>query len=1134
MRLSTLYTNLFDSIIRKRGEDYFVRGKIRFRKLEPRSVVALVYGSQSYTVTFYLSSSTLNAACDCPHYEAGNLCKHLWGVILALDSKKWLQPETESSPEFRASGVLNNNDTSSFDAEKGEEEHSHEAPKSLDRSSSRSSQQRKKPLNIAHGRNETLTVVVAPPSKQPWRDSIAAIHIMMSVANVPPSPLASSSPATITYVIDLANSSIKEQLCLSIAEQSYNKRGELGKPTPFRITHDTIALLPNPDDRQILLMLLGGQLQSASTHYWDHAERLWKLVPEQLPLLMPLISATGRCVARTKQGEVMEGITWHTDEPLEARLQLAATTDQYYTVAAHLFSSDGSMIPTQQVHLMIPGVAMMQSTLHPLRDNGMLPWVLYTHRVGEVRIPTTEVGQFLEDHYNSPTAVPIDLPPQLGITELSVPPTPILRLSSYNSYRGSTVQLQAELSFGYNTMEVKAKHPTSHLYNSIERQLIQRDRAAEQAATNLMFSIGFREREERYQKKIWTIAASKFPLIVRTLNQAGWTIEAEGKLYRSNGTINIAVQSGIDWFEVHGTATFGEASAGLPQILAALKRGSGMVLLDDGTYGLLPEQWLKKYGVLEQLGQPADGHFRFQRSQTGMLDALLLAQPEITFDKGFQQARQQLKRFQSIQPAQAPKTFVGTLRQYQKEGLGWMRFLQEFQLGGCLADDMGLGKTVQVLALLESRRLLRQKAEKAVTRKGENFPEPIPPSLVVVPKSLIFNWMKEAAQFTPHLRMLNNTGLTRRSTQLQAFHQYDVILTTYGTLRNDARILKDFCFDYLILDEAQAIKNASTESAKAVRLLQGKHRLAMSGTPIENHVGELWSLFEFLNPGMVGGASFFRAIGAEATPDNESQKMLAHALRPFILRRTKEQVATELPAKTEQTIYCELEPAQRKLYDELRAHYRDTLLGLVDDQGLNRSKMQILEALLRLRQLACHPGLVDKTKLKEGSAKLDLLIPQLVEVAEEGHKVLVFSQFTSFLAIVKQRLDAEGFNYEYLDGKTTNRQRVVERFQNDPNCKLFLISLKAGGLGLNLTAAEYVFLLDPWWNPAVEAQAIDRAHRIGQQQRVFAYRLIARDTVEEKVLKLQESKRQLADAIINADNALIRDLSKEDLELLLS
>ncbi|MGH2690012.1 MAG: DEAD/DEAH box helicase, partial [Actinomycetota bacterium] len=333
---------------------------------------------------------------------------------------------------------------------------------------------------------------------------------------------------------------------------------------------------------------------------------------------------------------------------------------------------------------------------------------------------------------------------------------------------------------------------------------------------------------------------------------------------------------------------------------------------------------------------------------------------------------------------------------------------------------------------------------------------------------------------------------------------------------------------------AQAIKNGSTASAKAARLVSADHRLALSGTPIENHLGELWSLFEFLNPGMLGSAGAFRSGIRSRNPDDRTREALGAALRPFILRRTKGQVAKELPPKTEQTHFCDLSPAQRRQYDQLRAHYRRDLLGRVDREGLAKSKMFVLEALLRLRQAACHPGLIDAARAGEPSAKIDLLVPQLVEVAAEGHKAIVFSQFTKLLAILKERLDREGLSYQYLDGRTTDRQARVRAFQEDPACRLFLISLKAGGQGLNLTAAEYVFLLDPWWNPAVEAQAIDRAHRIGQDRPVFAYRIIARDTVEEKVLRLQESKRALADAVITADNSILRTIRREDLELLLS
>lgn len=430
---------------------------------------------------------------------------------------------------------------------------------------------------------------------------------------------------------------------------------------------------------------------------------------------------------------------------------------------------------------------------------------------------------------------------------------------------------------------------------------------------------------------------------------------------------------------------------------------------------------------------------------------------------------------------------------------------------------MGLGKTVQLLALLLRRRQTRD----------EHLP-----SLAVVPKSLMFNWMQEAAKFTPELRVIEYAG-GDRSKLVEQLTDYDLVLTTYGTMRRDITQIKDIQFDYAVLDEAQMIKNSGSQVAKASRLIQAKHRLALSGTPVENHLGDLWSIFEFLNPGMLGRSSVFKAYTNDIE-DKNARVLLGNALRPFILRRTKEQVANELPEKVEQTLYCDMGKEQTRLYDELRQHYRESILGMVESKGLGKTKIHVLEALLRLRQAACHPALLDRGQALDASAKMDVLIPHLEELIEEGHKALVFSQFTSMLSIVQEHLDQKNIVYEYLDGQTRDRKERVDRFQTDKDCGIFLISLKAGGLGLNLTAADYVFILDPWWNPAVETQAIDRAHRVGQTKRVFAYKLICRNTVEEKITELQQQKRELADAILEENQSVLKNLSSDDLELLLS
>jgi len=720
------------------------------------------------------------------------------------------------------------------------------------------------------------------------------------------------------------------------------------------------------------------------------------------------------------------------------------------------------------------------------------------------------------------------LPKDLRVEEVPVEPRPRLRVVPASKGWGSRL-LRCELSFDYGDRVVSQGEPGWGVLQEEGFRVLLRNNAVEEAAYRRLRQLGARPvLVAPGEPADLEMAPDRLPRTVRDLLAAGWHVEAEGRIHRAARAVQLEVRSGIDWFELTGSVAFGDHDVPFPSVLAALRKGATTIPLGDGGVGMLPEDWLQEYGLLAALGTQLHGSLRFSRGQAGLLDALLADHQEATVDERFREVRERLRQFEGVRPAQTPPGFQGELRGYQSEGLGWLLFLEQFGLGGCLADDMGLGKTVQVLAFLESRR---EREDSAIAGSNVRAPRQRGPCLVVAPKSLVFNWKQEAARFAPRLKVLDHTGLTR-SRDARNFGAYHVVLTTYGTLRRDILVFKDVKFDYAILDEAQAIKNAGSESAKAARLLSAPHRLALSGTPVENHLGEIWSLFEFLNPGMLGRAAAFRTTLGK--PSAENRAVLARALKPLILRRIKEQVARDLPAKTEQTIYCELEPRQRKLYDELRDHYRHSLLQRVAREGIGRSKIQILEALLRLRQAACHPALIDSRRREEPGAKLETLLPQLSEVLEEGHKALVFSQFTSFLAILRLRLERMGIAYEYLDGQTRDREQRVRRFQEDPACPLFLVSLKAGGLGLNLTAAEYVFLLDPWWNPAVEAQAVDRAHRIGQRRAVFAYRLIAKDTVEEKVLALQQTKRELADAILGADNSLVRDLRREDLDLLLS
>jgi len=679
--------------------------------------------------------------------------------------------------------------------------------------------------------------------------------------------------------------------------------------------------------------------------------------------------------------------------------------------------------------------------------------------------------------------------------------------------------------FDYDGLLVSESRPGTTVFDARENRIVRRDTGAEEAAHRVLADAGLRvESDWRTGDEMLVVSRSRFEPLLRTFIAAGWRVLVDGVSHRLTTQVRAQVRSGVDWFDLEVDVAFGDVEVPLPRILEALRNKEHAVTLEDGTVGLITAEVRRHLAPLLALTKAKDG-LRFRSSQAALLDALLAALPEVEADKKFERARTELRSFDRVEAAAEPTSFRGELRPYQREGLGWFHFLRRFGLGGCLADDMGLGKTVQVLALLEARRL-----------------EGAGPSLVVVPRSLVFNWRQEAERFTPELRVLDHTGVGRARSTIGLTDEH-LVITTYGTLRRDIAFFRELEFDYVILDEAQAIKNASTASAKAARLLRGRHRLALTGTPIENRVEELWSLFEFLNPGMLGSAATFRVLARARTAQTDTAgaamsadetALLARALRPVILRRTKDRVAPELPARIEQTLMVELEPDQRRIYDELLVHYRRALLPYVDRVGIARSQMKVLEALLRLRQAACHPSLISRTQSEATSAKLDVLVPKLAEASAEEHKSLVFSQFTSFLALLRERLDAEGTPYAYLDGATQDRQAVVRRFQDDPDCRVFLISLRAGGHGLNLTAAEYVFLLDPWWNPAVEAQAIDRAHRIGQDRHVIATRLVARDTIEEKILELQRTKRDLADAILSEDQGTLARIGREELELLLA
>ena len=1111
MLLSRTVEAAFPRVIRSRGEVYFQQGAVRSILGSAWACRATVDGTRPYTVFARREGRSLAVWCDCPYFGSDGPCKHLWAAFLLADEKGFLaghgEPVTSVCQadlwgEDSEEEEIEDEDPEDEDAEDemDDPEAAAGAPTSL------------VPRFAARGpaSRPPLPVPARPAPVPDWRRALDAI------VHREPAPFSAGGwpvGREVLYVVDVG-STLARGLTLEILGRDHGARGPL-KPKPLSLTRREIGLVPDRTDRRILSLLAGA---GSPGHYGpdDDWQRLVSpvVIPGELgAVVLPEICATGRSFV-LEVALAAAPVPLALDDGAPWQLVISCAEEEGSLVVRGSLARGEERCALGEPSFLLPsGLFVMAGRVSRYEGGASFPWVAVLRRDGALEVPASEADRLFAAMEQLSASCRIELPDGMVVEEGGQAPIPVLRLSGPGGRSAPGSLVLAGLGFEYGGHEVPHDRPGDFLRAGPGR-LVRRDRAGEAPALGFLARLGFRRGFVLGRDRPdFMVEATRIPAAVRELVGAGWKVEAEGKLVRSSGAPRVEVTSGVDWFDLRGAVDFGGLSASLPELLAALRRREGWVLLGDGSYGLLPEEWLRQRQLLASVGEAKGDRIRFGRGQAALLDALLESEPEAKCDAPFTKVRKALSRFKGVVPRDPPRSFVGSLRPYQREGLGWLTALADLGFGGCLADDMGLGKTVQVLALLEKRRR---------GRAG--------PSLVVVPRSLVFNWMEEAARFTPRLRLLDHTGAGR---DVAAAAEHDVVVTTYGTLKRDIEELRKVEWDYVVLDEAQAVKNAATATARAVRLLSARHRLAMSGTPIENHLGELWSLLDFLNPGVMGKAGAVTAKAAR-DPDGGTRELLARAVRPFILRRTKEKVAPDLPRKSEQTIVCEMAPPQRRLYTEVRDHYRRTLLPKVDRLGMARSKIHVLEALLRLRQVACHPGLLDDSRRQDPSAKLEALLPQLEELREEGHKALVFSQFTSFLALVRSRLDASKVPYEYLDGQTTDRAARVQRFQSDPVCPLFLVSLKAGGLGLNLTAAGYVFILDPWWNPAVEAQAIDRTHRIGQTRPVFAYRLITKGTIEEKVAELQKTKKQLAESILSEDAGILQTLRREDLELLLS
>ncbi len=1187
----------FQSSIRMRGRAYHRDGRVKLVPAQNGEIIrAEVTGTKTYTVTIHGEGSAATPNCTCEYFAGGAFCKHIWAVLLSV-----YHDNDEPGPEQPPIEAINPR-----------------MPKARRRTADRGASRNAEPDWSAR-----LSLLRTPAMTSP--DTAAVGPAIQKVCYVVRPDLASQRRG---LVIEL-------QYRQPTTTGWSNPRPLKLSPVKLRELPDATdrelcSLLlgaTRADDPEYNLPR-GEDRRSSVYHLPLAAQR--SLLTRMIDTGRCFFEST-----RGMGLDAFEPLKWDAGPPWV--LWMTATEDEQGLLAElELRRGEQRLSISEPSYVFggFGGVVIHDGAAAAFDDRGASRWVTQfqdaarqSKGASSLRVPTADVTRFLRRLYLLPELPRLDLPELLQPPQRSITPEPYIELtrdeagstaggSTTAAGNGRTVRCAARVWFQYDTYKIKPGQPGRFIcagdhtdVDESETQsvdvsdtapdiaptnghkaeatdaatadvdaitVIPRDSQFERDAIETLWALGFQNDASTEQDEILSLPGRHVSSAVSFLIRRGWRVWVDQQVVRAPSPVALSVRSHIDWFELQGSVQYagtdsGDEAVGLPAILAAARAGRSMIPLSDGSMGFLPQQWLDEHQLLMAVGQVEDDHVRFRSSQVFLLDALLSQQRQVDVDEQFRVAREKIANFEGIEPIEADPTFTGELRPYQKGGLGWLDFLRSIGIGGVLADDMGLGKTIQVLAMLDTWYSRTRGEAKNGDGKNAAAVDHLP-TLIVVPKSVVFNWIDEAERFAPKLRTVAYTGTDRHCLR-DEFHNHDVIVTSYGLVRRDVTELRNHRFEYVVLDEAQAIKNPASLSAKAARLLEANHKLALSGTPVENHLGDLWSIFEFLNPGMLGSHTAFARIIREALRDTKPHAIrlaqhpdildepasanaddppdagaiddtsgpaqVARVLRPFILRRTKSQVLADLPSKTEQTIICQMEPKQRKVYDQLLKHYRGTLIKRMDDEppktdsGLGGSTMMVLEALLRLRQAACHPALIDPDRADEPSAKMTVLLERLEELIEEGHKALVFSQFTSMLALVRKQFEAQGIEYEYLDGQTRDRQARVKRFQTDPDCPVFLISLKAGGLGLNLTAAEYVFILDPWWNPAVEAQAIDRSHRIGQTNRVFAYRLICQDTVEQRIAELQTRKQTLADAIVGGQQNLLQNLTRQDLEQLL-
>lgn len=740
----------------------------------------------------------------------------------------------------------------------------------------------------------------------------------------------------------------------------------------------------------------------------------------------------------------------------------------------------------------------------------------------EITLKKDEIKSFFSKYYQQVLdSFEFKVSDDMQRKEKSVIPKPQLYLERSGN------KLRLDLRFNYQGREINYFSSTKELILIEDDTVydISRDIEEEDRIAKLLTKYEIKQSKKHDEFEITTDLIDFVTYIVPQISELGVKILGEENLFnfqvsKRKAGIIMEVKNEMDWFNIKGEVRFGKKSVEIEKVLEAVFQNKRFIDLSSGEKGVIPKNWINDLKAYKGFFSMNKDGVKLSKYHMPVLESLIHLSKKSTLDKKVESTLDKIDDFKKISPTPLSKNIKANLRNYQKAGYDWLNFLRDYSFNGILADDMGLGKTLQTLSLLQKIKDKKKKAS---------------PFLIVVPTSLIFNWKNEVKKFTPSLKAHIYYGSSREKDEAlfkKMLKENDIIITTYGILRNDLALFAPYEFEHLILDEAHTIKNPQSISARTVCAIKSKSKLAISGTPIQNNLMELWSIFNFLSPGYLGTYDSFKEnflIPIEVEKDENVSKSLSKLINPFLLRRNKSVIAKELPKKTEVIIKSKFLEEEEKIYKTWKDHYSLEISRSIKDNGLNKTRLKILQGLTKLRQLSLHPKMIDPN-YKGSSGKFDVLIMEITKILEEGHKILVFSSFVKMLDLIKDELELRGIKYSYLTGSSKNREDIVEEFQNSKTPKPFLISIKAGGVGINLTSADYVFIVDPWWNPSVEMQAMDRAHRIGQTKPVFVYKVIAEGSIEEKILELQKSKKKLVEDIITTESGISKNIDSETIK----